>query len=345
MHIAALLKHQFTASSLWRLLHMLPVAAMLAWAIVGLDDLIVQLLGPAMLTVSLFGILMPEPTIFTAYGIPRKHALKAVTWVAVPAVLIAAAVGLYVRPDWVGLLGAFGAALTGCAMGSRYLPQVEPSERTGGRTGELDNRSLLYEVIWKPHLVWAVAIACALNATYFLTSFIDQAGLRIALAGLPPLLWYVAHASVTADSPGPQHTAAYGIPRRTWTAHILGAAAVSALIFAVLAYVVNLLVAGFIDIPRLPIAAIAVAAVGGLAVITAGAGGRIRFVALPIVLAFLMHFALGDLFEMHAEPNTTLAIAALIIAAVTFVFGAALLALYASGRIDLKPTKDAFAGA
>lgn len=345
MNPAALLRHQFTASSLWRLLYMLPTGAMLTAAIVRLHgNVFIQLVGPAMLTLFLFGILLPEEDTFTAYGVPRQRALKAVAWVAVPAVLVSAAVGLFSRPDWIGVLGALGAAVAGCALGARYLPQADPADTKSSRAGELGNRSLVHEVIWSPHLLWAVLIACALNLTFYLTSFIDAVEFRTFLAGLPLLIWYCAHASATADSPGPQHAAAFGIPRKTWIANIVGAAAASVAIFAVLAYVVNRAVAGLLDLPQLPLTAIAVAAAGAFAVIVGGAGGRIRFSTPQVLCAFLMYFVMSDLLDIHGEPNGTLAIASLVIAGAIFTFGAVLLALYASGKIDLKRDKDAFTG-
>ncbi|GEM_PF-881649 len=344
MHIAALLKHQFTASSLWRLLYMLPTGVMLSVAVVWLDNVFVQVVGPAMLTLFLFGILLPEESAFTAYGIPRHRALTAVAWVAVPAVAISAVVGLFARPDWIGALGALGAVVAGCALAARYLPQADPTEEKGPRASELGDRSLLYEVIWKPHLLWAVAIACALNATYYLTSFIDQAEFRTFVAGLPVLIWYCAHASVTADSPGPQHAAAYGIPRRTWIAHTVAAAAAAALIFGALAYVVNLAIAGTLGLPRLTLTAILVAAVGAFAVIVGGAGSRIRFNTPAILCAFLLYFTMGSLFDIRSEPNGTLASVALAIAGVIFVLGAVLLAFYAAGKLNFKPRIDALTG-
>lgn len=316
MNPAALLRHQFTASSLWRFLYMLPTGTMLTFAVVSLNDnVFVQLVGPAILTLFLFGILLPEEDAFTAYGIPRKRALKAVAWVAVPAVLVSAAVGLYARPDWIGVLGALGAVVSGCALSARYLPQAEPAETKSSRAGELGDRSLLYEVIWSPHLLWAVVIACALNLTYYLTSFIEQVEFRTFVAGLPLLIWYCAHASVTADSPGPQHAAAYGIPRKTWVANTVGAAAASVVTFAVLAYAVNRVATAALDLPQFPLVAIFVAAVGAFAVIIGGAGGRIRFNTPAILCAFLMYFTMSDLFDIHTEPNGKLVIAALVIAA------------------------------
>lgn len=345
MNPAALLRHQFTASSLWRLLYMLPAGAMLTAAVVSMrDNVFVQLFGPAMLTLFLFGVVLPEESVFTAYGIPRQRALRAVGWVAVPVVLISAAVGLSGRPDWIGVLGALGAAVVGCALGARYLPQAEPAETKSSRAGELGDRSLLYEVIWSPHLLWAVVIACALNLTYYLTSFIEQVEFRTFVAGLPLLIWYCAHASVTADSPGPQHAAAYGIPRKTWVANTVGAAAASVLIFLALACVVNLVVAGALDLPRLPLIAILVAAVGAFAVIIGGAGSRIRFGTPAILCAFLMYFVMSDLLDIRGEPNGRLAVASLVIAAVILAFGVVLLALYAAGKLDPKPNEGAFIG-
>ncbi len=344
MNPAALLRHQFTASSLWRLLYMLPTGAMLTFAVVWLDNIFVQVVGPAMLTLFLFGILLPEEDAFTAYGIPRNRALKAVVWVAVPAVLVSAAVGLSTRPDWIGVLGALGAVVAGCALSARYLPQAEPTEKKGSRAGELGDRSLLYEVIWSPHLLWAVVIAFALNLTYYLTSFIDQDEFRTFVAGLPLLIWYCAHASVTADSPGPYHAAAYGIPRKTWVSNTVGAAAASVVTFAVLAYAVNLAVTAVLDLPKLPLVAIFVAAAGAFVIIIGGAGGRIRFNTPAILCAFLMYFTMRDLLDIHADPNGKLVIAALVIAGAILAFGVVMLALYVAGRIDLKPRKDVFTG-
>lgn len=344
MNPTALLRHQFTASSLWRLLYMLPTGAMYTVAVLWLDNVFVQIAGPAMLTLFWFGILLPEETTFMAYGIPRKRVLKAVAWVFTPAVLFSAIVGLSARPDWIGALGALGAVLAGCALGARYLPQEEPAQNKISRGGELGDRPLLYEVIWSPHLLWAVVIACALNLTYYLASFIDEVEFRTFVAGLPLLIWYCAHASATADSPGPQHTAAYGIPRRTWIANTVGAAAASALTFGGLTYTVNLVVTALLELNRLPLITVLVAAVGAFAVIIGGAGSRIRFNTLAILSVFLMYFIMGDLFDVYGEPNGTLTIVALVVAAVILAFGAVLLTLYATGRVNLRPSKGSFTG-
>ena len=274
-------RHQFTASSLYRLLWMVPLGAMFALGATITDHPLTAVMTPALVTLFVIGALSTEETAYAAYGMPRDRRLRLTAMAVVPAVVIGAVVALLLRPDWVGVLGALGALAMGLIMGQRFVNGEVPEGRERVR-GRLGSGGFLVELVWKPQLLWALGIAAAHCVMLYLASFIGSEPLRLWIGALPLLVWYGMYCMHGSGIAGPDVGASYGVPRRRWLGVSLAASVVSVLFYTVIVGVVS----------SLSWAAVVVGAAGAFACAVLGSAIKTRrsdmgllpamFLAIPI---------------------------------------------------------------
>ena len=231
-------RHQFVASSLYRLLWMLPLGAMFALGATITDHPLTAVMTPALVTLFVIGALSMEETAYAAYGMPRDRRLRLTAMAVVPAVVIGAVVALLLRHDWVGVLGALGALAMGLIMGQRFVNGEVPEGRERVR-GRLGSGGFLVELVWKPQLLWALGIAAAHCVMLYLASFIGSEPLRAWIGALPLLVWYGMYCMHGSGIAGPDVGASYGVPRRRWLGVSLAASVVSVLLYTVIVGVVS----------------------------------------------------------------------------------------------------------
>lgn len=274
-------RHQFVASSLYRLLWMVPLAAMFALSATITDHPLTAVTTPAFVTLFVIGALSTEETAYAAYGMPRDRRLRLTAMAVVPAVVIGAVVALLLRPDWVGVLGALGALAMGLLMGQRFVNGEVPEGRERVR-GRLGSGGFLVELVWKPQLLWALGIAAAHCVMLYLASFIGSEPLRLWIGAMPLLVWYGMYCMHGSGIAGPDVGASYGVPRRRWLGVSLAASVVSVLFYTVIVGVVS----------SLSWAAVVVGAAGAFACAVLGSAIKTRrndmgllpamFLAIPI---------------------------------------------------------------
>ena len=274
-------RHQFVASSLYRLLWMLPLGAMFALGATITDHPLTAVMTPALVTLFVIGALSMEETAYAAYGMPRDRRLRLTAMAVVPAVVIGAVVALLLRHDWVGVLGALGALAMGLIMGQRFVNGEVPEGRERVR-GRLGSGGFLVELVWKPQLLWALGIAAAHCVMLYLASFIGSEPLRLWIGALPLLVWYGMYCMHGSGIAGPDVGASYGVPRRRWLGVSLAASVVSVLFYTVIVGVVS----------SLSWAAVVVGAAGAFACAVLGSAIKTRrsemgllpamFLAIPI---------------------------------------------------------------
>lgn len=270
-------RHQFVAPSLYRLLWMVPLAAMFALGATITDHPLTAVMTPAFVTLFVIGALSMEETAYMAYGMPRAWRLRLAAMAVVPAVVIGVVVALLLRPDWVGVLGALGALAIGLIMGQRFVTGEVPEGRERVR-GRLGSGGFLVELVWKPQLLWALGIAAAHCVTLYLASFIGSEPLRLWIGALPLLVWYAMYCMYGSGIAGPDVGASYGVPRRRWLAASLAASVVSVLVY--------LLVVGFVS--HLSWAAVAVGAAGAFACAVLGTAMKVRRSGMGLLPAMLL---------------------------------------------------------
>lgn len=318
-------RHQFTASSLYRLLWMVPLAVMFGLGATITNHALTVVMTPAVVTLFVIGALSMEETAYSAYGMPRGRRLR----LAAMAVAIGAAVALLLRPDWMGVVGALGALAMGLIMGQRFVTGEVPgaSERVRSRLG---SRGFLVELVWKPQLLWAVGIAAAHCVTLYLTSFISSEPIRAWIGALPLLVWYYAYCTHGAGIAGPDVGASYGVPRRRWLAVSLAASVVSVLLYTVVVGVVS----------SLSWAAVAVGAAGAFACAVLGTAIKARRSEMGMFPAMFMAIPISRAAEMEDFTDGE-AVYLLVIAGILLLVGAAMQVAYLGGYMNLKtPSKN-----
>ena len=282
-------RHQFVASSLYRLLWMVPLAVMFALGATITDHPLTAVMTPSIVTLFVIGALSTEETAYAAYGMPRDRRLRLTAMAVVPAVVIGAVVALLLRPDWVGVLGALGALAMGLIMGQRYVTGEVPeaSERVRSRLG---SRGFLAELVWKPQLLWALGIAAAHCVTLYLASFIGSEPLRVWIGALPLLVWYGVYCMHDSGIAGPDVGAGYGVPRRRWLAVSLAASVVSVLIYV--------LVVGLVS--HLSWAALVVGAAGAFACAVLGSAMKVRRSGMGLLPAMFLAIPVSQTAEVSS---------------------------------------------
>lgn len=321
-------RHQFVASSLYRLLWIVPLTVMLGLGATITDHPLTAVMTPAFVTLFVIGALSMEETAYAAYGMPRGRRLRLAAMSVVPAVVIGAAVALLLRPDWFGVVGALGAVAMGLLMGQRYVTGEVPEGRERVRS-RLGSRGFLVELVWKPQLLWALGIAVAHCVTLYLASFIGSEPLRAWIGALPLLVWYFAYCTHGAGIAGPDVGASYGVPRRRWLAVSLAASVVSVLLYTVVVGVVS----------SLSWAAVAVGAAGAFACAVLGTAIKARRSEMGMFPAMFMAIPISRAAEVESFRDAE-TVYLLVIAGILLLVGAAMQVAYLGGYMNLKtPSK------
>ena len=196
-------RHQFVAAPLTRLIWMVPMLAMLAFGLlyVTRDSVVGVIFGPMILTVVMIGALSSEDTAYTAYGMPSSRAKKLTAMAVVPSVAFSAGIALVARPDWVGAAGALVALVSGLLFGGQYIAgDGVASDRKAG--SHLGSGSFVFELIFKPQLLWAFGVAIAHCIFLYLSDFIGDDTFRQFFGGLPIIVWYSAYCMQGLGIPG-----------------------------------------------------------------------------------------------------------------------------------------------
>lgn len=317
-------RHQFVASSLYRLLWMVPLAAMFALGATITDHPLTAVMTPAMVTLFVIGALSTEETAYAAYGMPRDRRLRLAAMAVVPAVVIGVVVALLLRPDWVGVLGALGALAMGLIMGQRFVTGEVPVGRERVRS-RLGSRGFLAELVWKPQLLWALGIAAAHCVTLYLASFIGSEPLRVWIGALPLLVWYAMYCMHGSGIAGPDVGASYGVPRRRWLGVTLAASVVSVLLYTVIVGVVS----------SLSWAAVVVGAAGAFACAVLGSAMKARRSEAGLFPAMFLAIPISRATEVESFTDGE-AVYLLVVAGVLLLIGVVMQAAYLSGYMNPK---------
>ena len=317
-------RHQFVASSLFRLLWMVPLAAMFALSATITDHPLTAVTTPALVTLFVIGALSMEETAYAAYGMPRDRRLRLTAMAVVPAVVIGAVVALLLRPDWVGVLGALGALAMGLLMGQRYVTGEVPetSERVRSRLG---SRGFLAELVWKPQLLWALGIAAAHCVMLYLASFIGSEPLRAWIGALPLLVWYGMYCMHGSGIAGPDVGASYGVPRRRWLGVSLAASVVSVLFYTVIVGVVS----------GLSWAAMVVGAAGAFACSVLGSAMKVRRSGMGLLPAMFLAIPVSRAAEVSSFMDGE-AVYCLFVAGQLLLIGVGMHCAYLGGYMNPK---------
>lgn len=317
-------RHQFVASSLYRLLLMVPLAVMFSLGAAISDHPLTAVMTPAMVTLFVIGALSMEETAYAAYGMPRDRRLRLAAMAVAPAVVIGAAVALLLRPDWVGVLGALGALAMGLIMGQRYVAGEVPEGRERVR-GRLGSGGFLVELVWKPQLLWALGIAAAHCVMLNLASFIGSEPLRLWIGALPLFVWYGVYCMHDSGIAGPDVGASYGVPRRRWIAVSLAASVVSVLVY--------LLVVGFVS--HLSWAAVAVGAAGAFACAVLGSAMKVRRSGMGLLPAMFLAIPVSRAAEVSSFMDGE-AVYCLFVAGLLLLIGVGMHAAFLGGYMNPK---------
>lgn len=320
-------RHQFVAPSLYRLLWMVPLAAMFALGATITDHPLTAVMTPAMVTLFVIGALSMEETAYMAYGMPRAWRLRLAAMAVVPAVVIGVVVALLLRPDWVGVLGALGALAIGLIMGQRFVTGEVPEGRERVR-GRLGSGGFLVELVWKPQLLWALGIAAAHCVTLYLASFIGSEPLRLWIGALPLLVWYAMYCMYGSGIAGPDVGASYGVPRRRWLAASLAASVVSVLVY--------LLVVGFVS--HLSWAAVAVGAAGAFACAVLGTAMKVRRSGMGLLPAMFLAIPVSRSAEVASFMDGE-ALYCLVVSGVFLLIGVGMHAAFLGGYMNPKQAR------
>lgn len=317
-------RHQFVASSLYRLLWMVPLAAMFALGAVITDHPFTVVMTPTLVTLFVIGALSMEETAYAAYGMPRGRRLRLAAMAVVPGVVIGVVVALLLRPDWVGVLGALGALAMGLIMGQRFVTGEVPeaSERVRSRLG---SRGFLAELVWKPQLLWALGIAAAHCVTLYLASFIDSEPLREWIGALPLLVWYAMYCMYGSGIAGPDVGASYGVPRRRWLGVTLAASVVSVVLYTVVVGAVS----------SLSWAAVVVGAAGAFACAVLGSAIKTRRSEMGLFPAMFLAIPISRATEVESFTDGE-AVYLLVVAGVLLLAGVVMQATYLGGYLNPK---------
>lgn len=317
-------RHQFVASSLFRLLWMVPLAVMFGLGAAITNHQLTAVMRPAIVTLFVIGALSMEETAYAAYGMPRDRRLRLAAMAVVPAVVVGVAVALLLRPDWIGVVGALGAVAMGLIMGQRYVTGEVPeaSERVRSRVG---SRGFLLELVWKPQLLWALGIAAAHCVTLYLASLIGSESLRVWIGALPLLVWYGVYCMHGTGIAGPDVGASYGVPRRRWLGVSLAASVVSVLFYAVVVGVFS----------ALSWAAVVAGAAGAFASSVVGSAMKTRRSEMGLLPAMFLAIPISRAAEAESFADGDV-VYCLIVSGLLLLVGAVLQVAYLGGYMNPK---------
>ncbi|MCT1684373.1 hypothetical protein M3A74_06035 [Corynebacterium appendicis] len=325
-------RHQFVAPPLARLIWMLPILAMLAFGLLYVvrDSPIAVIFGPMMLTVFMIGVLSMEDTAYTAYGMPKSRARKLTAMAVVPAVLFSASIALFARPDWVGIAGALVALVSGLLFGGQYI--AGDGVASDGKAGSHIGRgSFVFELIFKPQLLWAFGVAIAHCIFLYLSDFIGDDTFRQLFGGLPIIVWYSAYCMQGLGIPGPAAGASYGVPRRRWLALSWAAAVASAATY--------IGVAGLASPSEFSWAAVITIGAGGIASAVIGAAVKIWRTEMGMIPGYLMFFIANGASDTQGFLDGAV-ILALVTAGILAFVGIVIQAGYLMGLINPNHAKE-----
>lgn len=317
-------RHQFVAPSLYRLLWMVPLAVMLGLGAAITDHPLAAVTTPAFVTLFVIGALSMEETAYAAYGMPRDRRLRLAAMAVAPAVVIGAAVALLLRPDWIGVLGAFGALAIGLIMGQRFVTGEVPEGRERVR-GRLGSGGFLVELVWKPQLLWALGIAAAHCVTLYLASFIGSEPLGAWIGALPLLVWYGVYCMHGSGIAGPDVGASYGVPRRRWLAVSFAASVVSVLLYTVVVGVVS----------SLSWAAVVVGAAGAFACAVLGSAIKVRRSEMGLYPTIFLFIPISRATEVESFTDIK-TVYVLIVAGALLLVGVVMQVAYLGGYMNPK---------
>ena len=317
-------RHQFVASSLYRLLWMVPLAAMFALSATITDHPLTAVTTPAFVTLFVIGALSTEETAYAAYGMPRDRRLRLTAMAVVPAVVIGAAVALLLRTDWIGVVGALGALAMGLLMGQRYDTGEVPEGRERVR-GRLGSGGFLAELVWKPQLLWALGIAAAHCVMLYLASFIGSEPLRLWIGALPLLVWYGMYCMHGSGIAGPDVGASYGVPRRRWLGVSLAASVVSVGLYTVVVGVVS----------SLSWAAVVVGAAGAFACAVLGSAIKTRRSEMGLYPTIFLLIPISRATEVESFTDIK-TVYVLIVAGALLLVGVVMQVAYLGGYMNPK---------
>ncbi|MCQ4617130.1 hypothetical protein KBX29_09870 [Corynebacterium sp. CCUG 18816] len=271
----------------------------------------------------LYMTLIPESNVFRSYGMNRKRALAYKRRAAFAVWVVLCVPTLIVSPSLYGLLAI--ALVTGwlalyASNDATTGEELNSPERGSAIMGLRLDQPLTFQLFWKQPLLLAVAFGLGSVAVQFaVRSFADKTWIPF-VATIPDLFLFGCFAAIYSwGTSSPTTARAYGIPRRTWGLHGLGAVVVSAGIYVALRSLPTLFDAH--TLPSAPLLATFILVLTGLAMPLAwGRNQLLTFMAVMILWQFIR----------DPEPwKGALSVAgcALLLALVT-------LALYVSGRVN-----------
>lgn len=317
-------RHQFVAPSLFRLLWMVPLAVMFGLGAVILGHPLYVVMAPQFVTLFVIGALSMEETAYAAYGMPRTLRLRLTAMAVVPAVVIGVVVALLLRTDWVGVLGAFGSLAMGLIMGQRFVTGEVPEGRERVR-GQLGSGGFLFELVWKPQLLWALGIAAAHCVTLYLASFIGSEPLRVWIGALPLLVWYAVYCMHDSGIAGPDVGASYGVPRRRWLGVSLAASVVSVLLYVVVVGVVS----------DLSWTAVVVGAAGAFASAVLGSAMKVRRSGMGLLPAMFLAIPVSRAVDVASFMDGD-AVYSLFVSGLLLLIGVGMQSAYLGGYMNPK---------
>lgn len=231
---------QMLAGSKWRFLLTLfglfmGVATIFAdW----LGSIPLVITAATMSSLLLYMTLIPESNVFRSYGMNRKRALAYKRRAALAVWVVLCVPTLIVSPSLYGLLAI--ALVTG------WLALYASNDATTGEElnspdsgsaimGLRLDQPLTFQLFWKQPLRLAAALGLVSIAMQLaVQSFIDKEWGPF-IATIPDLFLFGSFAAIYSwGAASPATARAYGIPRRTWGLHGLGAVVVSAGIYVAL---------------------------------------------------------------------------------------------------------------
>ena len=271
----------------------------------------------------LYATFIPESDVFRSYGMNRKRALAYKRRAALVVWAVLCIPTLIVSPSLYGLLAI--ALVTGwlalyVANDSTTGEELNSSNNGSAIMGLRLDQPLIFQLFWKQPLLLAVAFGLGSVAVQFaVRSFADKTWIPF-VATIPDLFLFGCFAAIYSwGTSSPTTARAYGIPRRTWALHELGAAAVAAGIYVALRTLPTLLDAH--TLPTVPLWATFILILTGLAIPLAwGRNQLVTFMAVMILWQFLRD-------PVPWKGALSVAGCALLLALVT-------LALYVSGRVN-----------
>lgn len=271
----------------------------------------------------LYATLIPESNVFRSYGMNRKRALAYKRRAALAVWVVLCVPTLIVSPSLYGLLAI--ALVTGWL--ALYVRNdattgeaLNSPERGSAIMGLRLDQPLTFQLFWKQPLLLAAAFGLGSVAVQLTVQSFAEKDWVPFIATIPDLFLFASFAAIYSwGTSSPTTARAYGIPRRTWGLHELGAVVASAGIYVALRSLPTLLDAH--TLPTAPVWATFILVLAGLAMPLAwGRKQVVTFMAVMILWQFIR----------DPEPGNGMLIAASCALLVVLLT----LALYVVGRVN-----------